>query len=162
MAKSRDARLVPVPDPNGQLTIGDVDLHNGRAWQVLDTSDLWAEGLRGGNILIPGVTEVYVGPMRQTVTEMVFPLVVVGAVDEDGFEVDDAAAGLTANLDQLRQRLLLPPETGVTRLASWARPDGSTWTAEVKTVDVAITLRDHNVADWIATVERVSPWNAGS
>lgn len=160
MATVHDARLIPVQDPDGSLLIGDVDLSNGWAWQALSIADVWLQAVRGSNLLVPGNAGVLIGPRRPTVTEMVFPLVVVGSFDESGVENEDAVVGLMENRDQLRERLQLPPALpDVTRTAVWTRRDGSTWTTEVTTVDVAVSaVQPGNLVDWIITVESSHAW----
>lgn len=164
MATVNDARLIPVRDPNGTLTIGDVDLHNGFAWQVTNTADLWLQAVRGSNLLVPGMAGVLPGPKRPTVTEMVFPLIMVGAFDEAGVENADAELGLIINRDELRSRLQLPPPLpAITRTATWTRWDGLVLVTEVSTVDVAINDLPGHASDWVLTIESMWAWEqAGS
>lgn len=103
------------------------------AWKVVDLSPLW-EGpdVRGGDRLIPGAAGVRAYPRRATVSQRSLPMLVFGAVDQDGAPYPDPREGLETNFEYLRTNVADPTNLGAgTRVAVLHLPSGATRTADV-------------------------------
>lgn len=124
----------------GTLTIDGVSL-NCPAWDAFDLSGLWIEGsVRGSDRLIPGAAGVLPFRRRRTVTTYQLPLIIVGMVDENGADYEDAMAGLELNLETLRSGVIEPTNTGDgTRAAVLSMPSGASRTADVHVLELTVS-----------------------
>lgn len=105
----------------------EIDLLNGYAWCVTDTSDLWKLEVRGDDRVLAGVAGRRAHPRELDAVTMQFPMVVVGKYTKDGAVNVDPSAGLDINLMYLRTNLELPIASGNgTRQMTWTRESGGT------------------------------------
>lgn len=102
------------------------------AWSTEDIAGLLdGPSVRGQDLLNPARSGEIARRRTLAARTAVIPLVVNGVYDSDGDEHADPRAGLLANLDELKAKLLpLFTSTAGTRTLRWVRP-GSVRTAQV-------------------------------
>ena len=123
----------------GSIDVGayETSMHT-PAWCCIDVTPLWMPPLqRGGNKVIPGAVGTRAYRRRITETEYSLPLVISGAVDQDGTPWSNVLEGLRQNLEWLAENVVDPPPTGSTRTARLTSPDTLTvLEAEVQVLEL--------------------------
>lgn len=105
------------------------------AWYVTDLTELWMPpAQRGSNVIIPHASGTRAYRRRITETEVALPMVISGAVDQDGMAWPNVLEGLRLNIEWLGENVVDPPLDGsATRAATLTSPDGlTTLTADVQ------------------------------
>ena len=120
----------------GSLTVNGILLNTSTWICAYDLAPLLDDAeVRGGDRLIPHSAGVVPYPRRRTVTRIALPLWIAGAFRWDGVAQSDTVMGMIINVEYLRANLGIAKQTGDgTVVASWARPDGTTRTADAHVV----------------------------